>query len=725
MDTSPVSPAAVHAQLDRMLASEIFRGAERSKTLLTFIVNETLQGRTDRLKDYTLGAEALGRGDQFDPRVDPIARVEASRLRSRLEVYYATEGAADAVRISLPKGGYVPRFEARPIAPTTSTLEPLPAQTSALDSAPGVNRLRQSSWLLAGIAAGVGLLAITAVSVFTRGSWRAPAPAEVRVEITTPPTTDPVSLTISPDGRAVVFVGSKEGRSQLWLRSLDSNGFRPIPGTENASLPFWSPDGRSIGFFADSKVKRIDLENGLIRVLSTAPVAAGATWNRDGVILHPYVPDSPIFRTSAEGALMEPVTTLAPGQTGHRGPVLLPDGRHFLFYAAGTTQVSGIHVGALDKAPIRRLMDADAPAVFAAPDHLLYVKQSTLFAQRLDARTITLVGEPLTLADGVTFEGAAGVAAIAASHNGSIVYRTGQSGGQRRFVWVDRAGRELSQIGSAEARRSAYASISPDRQRLAVQRMSEGNTDIWTLDMDRGMPVRFTDDIQADIAPLWSPQGDRIVYSTMLGGVFELFEKKLDGSPATLLLRTGESKQVTDWSRDGRYLLYRVITAGQTLNADIWALPLDGDREPIPILRTRFEERDAQFSPDGSWIAYHSDESGKHEVYVQPFQAQGERVRISTAGGVQARWRDDGQELFYMTLDGQLVAVPIAIRHDGLAVQPGPAVPLFQARVGSVQDIARHNYIVAAGGQRFLVDTVVEQTAAPISLILNWKGPGE
>jgi dipeptidyl aminopeptidase/acylaminoacyl peptidase len=405
--------------------------------------------------------------------------------------------------------------------------------------------------------------------------------------------------------------------------------------------------------------------------------------------------------------------------------VFLSDDRHFIFYAAGTPHVSGIHVGELGSTMVRRLVDADAPAVFAPPDHLLYVKHSTLFAHQFDPGTIRLIGEPVTLADGIISDGAAGVAGIAASATGTIIYRTGQSGGQRRFVWVDRAGRELSQIGRAEARRSAYASISPDGRRLAVQRMSDGNTDIWTLDVDRGIPVRFTDDLQADIAPLWSPQGDRIVYSSILDGVFELFERKLDGSPATLLLRTGESKQVTDWSRDGRYLLFRAFKAGPTPNADIWALPLDGDDKPLPVLRTRFEERDAQFSPDGKWIAYHSNDSGQHEVYVQPFHGPGERVRISTAGGVQARWREDGRELFYLTPDGQLVAVPMAVRADGLAVQPGPAVPLFRARVGTVQDIARHNYIVAASGQRFMIDAVVEQPAAPISLIVNWKAPAK
>ena len=179
------------------------------------------------------------------------------------------------------------------------------------------------------------------------------------------------------------------------------------------------------------------------------------------------------------------------------------------------------------------------------------------------------------------------------------------------------------------------------------------------------------------------------------------------------------------WSRDGRYLLFRAFKAGPTPNADIWALPLDGDGKPLPVLRTRFEERDAQFSPDGKWIAYHSNDSGQHEVYVQPFHGPGERVRISTAGGVQARWREDGRELFYLTLDGQLFAVPMAVRAGGLAVQPGPAVPLFRAQVGTVRDIARHNYIVASNGQRFMIDAVVEQPAAPISLIVNWKPPEE
>ena len=720
METGPVPPEAVAAQLERVLGSATFRGAERSRSLLRFIVQEGLQGRADRLKEYTLGSEALGRGEQFDPRTDPIARVEASRLRSRLDVYYATDGLSDTVRISLPKGGYAPLFEVRPAATPIEQLLVEPLSVVPTDPALG-SRTMPFKLALAGMAVAVAVPTVIAGWLFTRPVPRPPPAPEMRLEITTPTTTDPVSLAISPDGRSLVFVGSADGLSRLWLRGLDSITTRQLVGTEHAALPFWAPDGRSIGFFAEGKIKRIDIESGLVQTISTAAVPAGAAWNSDGVILHPLVPDSPLFRTSVSGSPLVPATQLAPGQTGHRGPAFLSDGRHFLFYAMGSTTVRGIYVGELGTMVVRRLLDADTPAVFAPPSHVLYLQHSTLFAHRLDPATITLVGEPMALAEGIASEPGAGLPAIAASSTGTIVYRTGSAGGQRQFIWFDRAGKELSRIGTPETHGPSYGSISPDRRRLAMQRTVDGNTDIWLLDLERGPSIRFTSDPLPDIAPAWSPGGDRIVYASQRDGVFELFEKTLDGAPARLLLHTLQAKQVTDWSRDGRYLLYRAITLAPNYDMDIWGMALEGDRAPFAVVRTPFEERDAQFSPDGKWIAYQSNESGQHEVYVQPFRGPGERVRISANGGVQARWRADGQELFYLTLTGQLIAVPIALRPDGSTLRPGAAVPLFRAKVGGVQGISLHNYIVAPDGQGFLLDTVVEQTSAPISLILNAK----
>jgi Tol biopolymer transport system component len=701
-----VPRTAVLEQLERMLASASFRGAERSSNLLRFVVEQTVEGRADRLKDYTLGAEVLGRGELFDPRTDPIARVEASRLRSRLELYYATEGAADPTVISLPKGGYVPQFEAR-----------------SAGLAAGGARARPATSRIWRAAAVVGIPAAFALGLVWRGGpGEPPAAPELRLEITTAPTSDPVSLALSPDGRSIVFAASTSGVSRLWLRPLDATSARPLANTEYASLPFWSPDGRAIGFFADLRLKRLDLQSGLVRDLARALVPAGATWNRDGAILHPGVPDGPLYRTSADGSGRLTETRLAPGQTGHRAPFFLPDHRHFLFYAMGSGEARGIHVGELGSDAIVRLVDADTPAVFAPPDHLVYVSQGTLFAHRFDADRLMLVGDPVSIADGIAVSAEAGIAALTASAAGAMAFRAGDAGGRRQFVWFDRSGHEVSRVGAAESAGPAYASIAPDHRRLAMQRTTAGNTDIWLLDLDRSTPIRLTAEPQADISPIWSPAGDRVVYSSIQAGTFQLVERAVGASASTDVLTTGISKQATDWSRDGKWLLFRSVGRASS-ELDVWALPLAGDRTPLPVAVTEFEERDAQFSPRARWVAYQSNESGRNEVYVQPFQHDGEKVRISTSGGVQPRWRPDGRELFYLTLDSQLTAVPIVFGPEETTMTSGTAAPLFRAPVGAVQDRSTPHYVVSGDGQRFLLDTVVEAAAAPITILLNWRPP--
>jgi Tol biopolymer transport system component len=711
-----ILPGAVRPELDRILASATFRGAERSRTLLRFIVEEALQGRADRLKDYTLGSEALGRGETFDPRTDPVARVEAMRLRSRLDVYYATEGVSDPVRIVLPKGGYAPLFESRADVRRLSTAEE--QRSTPLAG-------RRSTWTstVRWGAAACGLALIAGVVGWLVGRGERPAAvAETRLDLVTPSTVDSVSLAVSPEGRRIVFVANAEGPSRLWIRPIDEEAPRPLPGTDGASLPFWAPDGGSIGFFADGRVKRIDLDTGLIRPISTALVPAGAAWNRDGVILHPIVPDSALFRTSADGAPLMPATQLAPGQTGHRGPAFLADGHHFLFHASGDPAASGIYVGELGTMAARRLLEADAPAVLAAPEHILFVRDASLFIHRIDPETITLIGEPLRLAEGISVAPLSGIVGVSASSD-RIAYRTGTPAGRRQFVWVDRRGHEVGRIGSPESAGPSYASASPDWQHLAVQRTKLGNTDVAIVDVDRGAAVRFTTDLQPDIAPNWSPGGDRIVYASVKDGVFQLLEKPLAGGGPRVLLDTPQSKQVTDWSRDGRYLLFRTTTHTSKPDMDIWALPLQGEGagKPIAIVRTPYDERDAQFSPDNSFIAYQSNESGQFEIYVKSFRHTGQPARISRNGGVQVRWRADGRELFYLTLDGEMTAVPIALASDGRSLRTDPAVPLFHAKVGPVQGVALPSYIAWPDGQ-FLIDTVIEETPSPLRVISNWDG---
>ena len=338
MDRATVPPHSITEHLDRVLQSDIFRAASRSTALLRFLVEQTLNGHAERLKDYTLGSEALGRGDDFDPRTDPIARVEASRLRSRLELYYATEGATEPVVITLPKGGYVPLFELR------ATQENRPAARP------------RSRRILAAVAV-FGILVIAAAVVSRPSVPTGPAPAEMRLEISTPATTDAVSFAIAPDGEKMVFVASDGGAPRLWLRALKSTSARPLAGTEHASLPFWSPDSKSVGFFADGPVQRIDLDTGLVQKVAGTSVPSGGTWNKDGAIILANTIDSPLRSISSDGVGLDQVTVLASGQTSHRGPQFLPDGRHFIYYAVGRPDVRGVYVGDMKRTVSRRLFD--------------------------------------------------------------------------------------------------------------------------------------------------------------------------------------------------------------------------------------------------------------------------------------------------------------------------------------------------------------------------------
>jgi hypothetical protein len=325
--------------------------------------------------------------------------------------------------------------------------------------------------ILAGIVAAAGMWTVLR---------RAPPASrpEARVELVTPPTADPASLALAPDGRSIAIVATEGGVSRLCVRALAEAACRPLAGTEFASQPFWSPDGRTLAFFVDARVKTIDLATGVVRTVSTAPVPAGGAWGGRGDIVHPIVPDSPIFRLRQDGSLV-PATTLAPGQSGHHGPAFLPDGRRFLFYAAGNAAARGVYLAELGSPAAHRLVDADGPAVFAAPGHLLYVQNATLFVQAFDVTQGRPVGAPVRLADHVMADAVTGPPPVTASAEGTLAYRTGPVAPRRQFVWFDRQGRELARVGEAEERGPAYGSMSPDGRRLAIQRTMAGNTDIW------------------------------------------------------------------------------------------------------------------------------------------------------------------------------------------------------------------------------------------------------
>jgi Tol biopolymer transport system component len=578
--------------------------------------------------------------------------------------------------------------------------------------------------------AGAALLSVVATAALVWIAFRTPPGApEMRLEITTPPIAEPQSLAISPDGRQIVFAALSEGRTQLWLRPIDGVAARPVERTDGAAAPFWSPNGRSLAFFADAQLKRLDLDTGTVRRLADVRVTSGGSWNRDGVVL--FSPDlgAPMFRVSASGGTPEAVTTLSRDVRaggGHRLPEFLPDGRHFLFHVRESGSAGEIWVGDLEGTAPRRLLDvdrSDTGAAYAPSGHLLFIRDATLFAQPFDPVRLQLTGEPVVVAEGVS------AVKTGVAPGSPIVYRTGRSGPlQRQLVWFERSGKVIAPLGDPYAANSGVPAMSPDGRQVAVSQAVSGSaSDLWLLDATRGLFTRFTNDPFINNFPLWSPDGRHIVFQTNAKGFLDLYQKPVVGtSPPELVVATTQSKSPNDWSADGRWLLYRSLDPAN--GWDLWALPMEGDRKPVPVVQTSFSERDGQFSPDGRWIAYQSDESGRDEIYIQPFPASGRKVRISTAGGTQVRWRADGRELFYLTLDEELMAAPIQFAQDR-APEPGEPVALFKVRVGgavqrigySAIELSRQQYMVSRDGQRFLVNTVTEEaTTSPITVVLNW-----
>ena len=570
----------------------------------------------------------------------------------------------------------------------------------------GIVVLAVGALLVAGLSGGAVWLAT-----------RTGPPPELRLDITTPlHEGQGVSIAVSPDGDRVVFQVTSEGQTQLWIRRLDEGFARPIPGTEGGYLPFWSPDGRSLGFFASGSLKRVDLAAASVRVLADAGSGRGGTWNRSGTILFAPTAVSSIFRIPAEGGTPTALTQVDPAsQTDHRAPRFLPDGQHFLFYARGSQEGRGVYIGGLDGTPPKRLLDAGAAAVYSKTGHLLFARDETLLASRFDLERQSLVGEPFALVRDVNVERGLSIAALASGASGLIAYRAGSTD-RGQLTWTDRSGKTVQAVGEIDVPMISPA-LGPDDRRLVVSLNVDGLWDLWLIDLERDMRTRLTSAPSIDYAPVWSPGGRRIAYSSIRDERPALYVRSLSAGeePELLVESTGSAVTeggyiATDWSEDGRFLLY-------AHDGDLWALPQKGEREPIRFTHSDFDESGGRFSPDGRWIAYESRESGQPEVFLSPFPGPGERTQVSTAGGTQARWRADGRELFYVAVDGFLMAAPVTLPSSGGPAEVGRAERLFDARLGGT---AWPQYAVARDG-RFLLNQN-SGAASPISLILNWSG---
>ncbi len=401
-----------------------------------------------------------------------------------------------------------------------------------------------------------------------------------------------------------------------------------------------------------------------------------------------------------------------PRQVEHRSPHFLPDGHHFLFAALGTPEAAGIYLGSLDGGTPTRLTAADSAGAFLPPDWVTFVRQGTLVARRLDLALGTLTGDPVTLADRVR--------GFAVSGAGLVAYRAG-GGALRQLTWVDRTGKVVGVAGEPDVNAPLSPELSPDGRRVAMFRSVQGNLDIWLQDLVRGGLTRLTFDAAQESTPVWSPDGMRIAFVSDRLGVYDLYQKPSNGAGVEEgLLTSSITKAQQDWSADGHWLLYYEINP--TTGRDLWALDMTSrDHTPSVVANTPAEEVLAQFSPDGRWVAYQTNESGRFEVVVQPFPGAGGKWQVSTSGGVAPRWRADGKELYFLAPDATMMAVPITAA--GPSLEAGTPVALFPARIfGGGSLAANHpNYAVARDGRFLINQPVADATAAPITLILNWN----
>ena len=353
---------------------------------------------------------------------------------------------------------------------------------------------------------------------------------------------------------------------------------------------------------------------------------------------------------------------------------------------------------------------------------LLFARQTTLFAQTFDFQRQELSGNPFPVAEQAAVNAATNAAGFSAI-SGIVAYRTGAAGAARQLTWLDRSGKSVGAIGASDTAGLNGVELTPDGKRVAVGRTVNGNPDVWLIDAARGVPTRFTFDAANDAQPLWSPDGSHVVFQSNRKSGFNLYWKLSSGAGADeLLLESDQVKAPGDWSSDGRFLLFRSIDP-QT-GFDLWVLPVFGDKKPFPFLKTPFEERNGQFSADGKWIAYQSNESGRFEIYVQPFPGPGGKFQISSNGGAQPRWNKNGKEIFYVSLDSKMMAVPVKLTADGQSIETGTGATLFPVRIpgGPVSAFNKQQYAVSSDGQRFLVNLTVDNGAAsPITLIYNWK----
>jgi eukaryotic-like serine/threonine-protein kinase len=574
-------------------------------------------------------------------------------------------------------------------------------------------------WLWIALAGAAVVTLSTIWWALTRPTGTAPSPP-VEFGVRFPDNFIPaIGVAVSPNGQQIA-VGVFGNDAQIWLHSLDSSETRPLSGTEGSQYPFWSPDGTRLGFSGNGKLRTIDRAGTVPTVVCEIPLSAqivfGAAWSTSGVIVFPV--QQHLFSVPASGGI--PVEIPIAGRLEPAFPQFLANQRHFIFYNGPPSGGGTVQVASLDGGDARVLLNADGPAIFAPPNRLLFIRGAALMAQTFDPQRLALDGDPKLVVPNASMGTLFSFrASVSASASGVLAFARPRGGSVGQLRWFDRAGQSFGSVAQPPDGEYLNPALSPNGALLAVNLMDPrtGDWDIWVIDVARGVPSRLTSDPARDSDPVWSPDGKEVVFASDRGGSLGLFRKAVDGSsPETLVVRIEGARSVvpSDWSRDGKYILY---DRGTQEGRSLWTLPLFGDRKPILLVDERFAPYAAHLSPDGQWLAYGSFETGPGETYVRRFLVPGQKQQISTGGGVHPRWTADGRELVFWAVPRGIEAV--SFTPNGSTFSVGPRRTLVQAAVLSLID-SRTHYDITRDGKRLLVRQPAGPQQAGLTVILNW-----
>jgi len=646
----------------------------------------------------------------IDPSLDAI--VLECMAKEPSERYQSAAEVAKELRRHKRESGRSKITRVQQISPVVKDAPPHPLAEASGQSGSILMKRERILW-----AGGLALAIATSLFLLLSRGYESPSiPLSARFTIQPPENMTINETVVSPDGKRIAFTAMGEGKTLLWVRPLSALSPQSLPETENAEFPFWSPDSRFIGFFADGKLKKIDVSGGTPIILCDAPGGFGGAWSISDELLFSSNKGG-LFRVPSGGGIPKQVTSLdsTVNESSHRWPSFLPDGKGFLYNVLRVADYdSKTYLASLDDTTKKiEVIESEVNAIFAPPSHILFLKSRTLMSQKLDFEQGKLVGESRPVAVDV---GHVPLLALGDfSYSAAGVLTTG--GGRvvnREYGWFDRAGKQL---GSASPPGNYFdIALSPSGHHAAVQRVDvqTGNSDIWIIDLQRGVMSRFTFDPAVDDEPVWEADGTHLYFSNTATGTYNIHRKIFTGvgSPEAVI-SPGSPQLPADVSRDGKYLLY--TTGSNLASQDIWVLDLGKGKKPEPLIVSDFDESYPRFSPDGKWITYCSNESGTDEVYVQSYSSAGGRWQVSTKGGSQPRWRKDGRELFYVAPDLKLMSVEI---RSGTTFDFGTPKPLFQTRLDSYN--APNRYVVAENGRKFLINVPVgEEFANPVTVTIG------